>query len=157
MKISCARFDTATGRSKQPRSALSALMSLHCAVSALTFPPLQMRSVHTAVRCILAMSTKCVVEGCGKWSFQGGLCRGHLIVAPQAATPKAAAAAAALASAPRQPSSCPLTLTGPPAPSGAQGGREKGGEQPAGGKGGAASSRRASAAKTRLLLLHPRI
>ena len=73
------------------------------------------------------MSTKCVVEGCEKWSFQGGLCRGHLIVAPQAATPKAAAAAAALASAPRQPSSCPLTLTGPPAPSGAQGGREKGG------------------------------
>ena len=37
------------------------------------------------------MSTKCTFEGCGKWSFQGGLCRAHFV--PQAAAPKAAAAA----------------------------------------------------------------
>jgi hypothetical protein len=36
------------------------------------------------------VSSKCTVEGCGKWSFQGGLCRGH-------ALPPAAAAAAAVA------------------------------------------------------------
>jgi hypothetical protein len=39
------------------------------------------------------MSTKCTVEGCGKWSFQGGVCRGHFV--PQEAAPKAAAAALA--------------------------------------------------------------
>ena len=37
----------------------------------------------------------------GKWSFQGGLCRGHTIGAPQAAAPKTAAAAAAAAAAAR--------------------------------------------------------
>ena len=36
------------------------------------------------------MSTKCSLEGCVKWSFQGGLCHEHF--APQAAAPKAAAA-----------------------------------------------------------------
>ena len=54
----------------------------------------------------LAMSTKCTVEGCGKWSFQGGLCRGHMI-APQAA---AAAAAAAPSTKPPAPSPPPPQL-----------------------------------------------
>jgi TPR repeat protein len=78
------------------------------------------------------MSTKCTVEGCGKWSFQGGLCRGHTIGAPQAAAPKTAAAAAALASAPKQPSSSPWArpLTGP-GTSGAICGQGGGGSQQA--------------------------
>ena len=70
-----------------------------------------------------------MVEGCGKWSFQGGLCRGHML-APQAAVPKTAAAA--LASAPKQPSSSPWAcpLTGP-GTSGAIGGQGGGGSQQA--------------------------
>jgi hypothetical protein len=35
---------------------------------------------------LVAMSAKCTVEGCGKWSFQGGLCRGHMITPQAAAT-----------------------------------------------------------------------
>ena len=47
------------------------------------------------------MSSKCTVDGCGKWSFQGGLCRGH-ILAPQAATTSAGCAPS-----PKQPASSP--------------------------------------------------
>jgi hypothetical protein len=32
------------------------------------------------------MSTRCTVEGCGKWSFQGGLCRAHASTAACAAS-----------------------------------------------------------------------
>lgn len=52
---------------------------------------LKTRAIQSAAGCNLAMSTKCTFEGCGKWSFQGGLCRAHFV--PQAAAPKAAAAA----------------------------------------------------------------
>ncbi len=38
------------------------------------------------------MSNRCKVESCSKWVFEGGLCRGHMLV-PQAAGPAAAAAA----------------------------------------------------------------
>lgn len=40
------------------------------------------------------MSNRCKVESCGKWVFEGGLCRGHMLV-PQAAGPASAAVAAA--------------------------------------------------------------
>ena len=71
------------------------------------------------------MSNRCKVESCGKWVFEGGLCRGHLL-AHQAAGPAAAAAAAAAATSaataaaaaaaslhPKQPASPPPVQTLP--------------------------------------------
>ncbi len=53
------------------------------------------------------MSNRCKVESCGKWVFEGGLCRGHML-APQAAGPAAAASLF-----PKQPASPPPVPTLP--------------------------------------------
>ena len=67
------------------------------------------------------MSNRCKVESCGKWVFEGGLCRGHML-APQAAGPAAAAAAAAASLFPKQPASLPPVLPGVELIGGAKGG-----------------------------------
>ena len=66
------------------------------------------------------MSKRCKVESCGKWVFEGDLCRGHML-APQAAGPAAAAAASLF---PKQPASLPpvLALPGVERIGGAKGG-----------------------------------
>ena len=62
------------------------------------------------------MSNRCKVESCSKWVFEGGLCRGHMLV-PQAAGPEAAVAAAATTAAtslfPKEPAPS-LPLSPPP-------------------------------------------